>query len=190
MRFGVLGPLAVWTDAGAAVTVPEAKVRLLLALLLLGEGRPVPTSTLVERLWRGRPPGNPVNTVQTKVSQLRRTLERAEPGAGALVVRQPPGYLLAVAASDLDLARFRSLTAEARAAGDPGVRATRLGEALAMWRGPALADLAAEPPAVAAASAWEEEQLVATEEWAEARFRLGDHARLAVDLTPTRRPPP
>ncbi|AUS80753.1 AfsR family transcriptional regulator [Actinoalloteichus sp. AHMU CJ021] len=185
MRFGVLGPLAVWTDAGTAVTVPEAKVRLLLAVLLLGEGRPVPTSALVERLWRGRPPGNPVNTVQTKVSQLRRALDRAEPGAGALVVRQPPGYLLAVAGSDLDLRRFRGLVAEARAARDPEVRAGRLGEALAVWRGPALADLAAEPAAVAAASVWEEERLVATEEWAEARLRLGDHAGLAVELTPT-----
>src|SRR6266542_4150415 len=78
MRFGVLGPLAVWRADGQAVKIPDLKVRALLADLLAGllvqEGRPVSVDRLAEALWRGRPPGNPVNTLQTKVSQLRRAL--------------------------------------------------------------------------------------------------------------------
>ena len=92
VRFGVLGPLAVWRDGGEPVRVPERKVRALLADLLVHEGRPVAVERLVEHLWGGQGPRDPLNTLQTKVSQLRRALERAEPGAGALVVRQPPGY--------------------------------------------------------------------------------------------------
>jgi DNA-binding response OmpR family regulator len=74
VRFGVLGPLAVWTDDGREVQVPEAKVRRLLADLLVHEGQPVSADRLVDDLWGDRPPGNPLNTLQTKISQLRRAL--------------------------------------------------------------------------------------------------------------------
>ena len=80
MYFGVLGPLAVWRADGTAIRIPDRKVRTLLAGLLVQEGRPVSVDQLAEALWRGRPPGNPVNTLQTKVSQLRRALEEAEIG--------------------------------------------------------------------------------------------------------------
>jgi DNA-binding SARP family transcriptional activator len=91
MRFGVLGPLAVWRADGTAVRIPDLKVRALLAGLLVHQGQPVSVERLAEALWRGRPPGNPVNTLQTKVSQLRRALEAAEPGGRDLVAYQPPG---------------------------------------------------------------------------------------------------
>jgi len=72
VRFGVLGPLAVWTDDGREVTVPESKVRLLLTDLLVHEGQPVSVDRLVDDLWGDRLPGNPLNTLQTKVSSCVR----------------------------------------------------------------------------------------------------------------------
>ncbi|MGX7828414.1 BTAD domain-containing putative transcriptional regulator [Actinokineospora sp. 24-640] len=164
MRFGVLGPLAVWTADGRPVAVPERKVRLLLAALLVRDGRPVPPERLVEDIWGAHPPGNPANTLQTKVSQLRRALAAAEPGA--VVEHRPGGYALAVA--DSDVREFRALLA--RAAG----RVDLLGAALALWRGPVLADVADEPFAVAYARELDGERLTAVEDWALARLESGD----------------
>ncbi|NUR88635.1 MAG: regulator, partial [Nonomuraea sp.] len=94
MRFGVLGPLAVWTADGAAVRVPDAKVRALLGLLLAAEGRPVSADRLIDDLWGSRLPRDPAATLQSRVSNLRKALDQAEPGARSLLVSQPPGYLL------------------------------------------------------------------------------------------------
>ncbi|GAA4343639.1 hypothetical protein GCM10023178_56750 [Actinomadura luteofluorescens] len=94
MRFGVLGPLAVWTDAGTPVRVPETKVRTLLAVLLTRPGRPVPVDRLIDALWGDRPPRNPVGTLQARVSQLRKALEDGEPGGRGLVAARPPGYVI------------------------------------------------------------------------------------------------
>ncbi|MEV6908185.1 BTAD domain-containing putative transcriptional regulator [Amycolatopsis sp. NPDC051071] len=182
MRFGVLGPLAVWTTAGEPVVVPEAKVRLLLAGLLNREGRAASVSSLTDDLWGEHPPGNPANTLQTKVSQLRRTLERAEPGTRELVTHQPAGYVLAVEPGDLDVHRFRTLTARARDTVDPRARAALLADALALWRGPAYAGFEDEPFAVAAAQRLEEERLLAEEERAEARLALGEYGALTGEL--------
>ncbi|MFC4084603.1 BTAD domain-containing putative transcriptional regulator [Amycolatopsis samaneae] len=184
MRFGILGPLAVLTADGGPVRVPEAKVRTLLADLLVHEGRPVSADRLVEDLWGERPPGNPVNTLQTKVSQLRRALERAEPGhGGGLVVHQAPGYLLRTEAGTVDAARFRALTAEAGGVVDPRARTALLTDALALWRGPALAEFADEPFAKPVIQRLEEDRLVARENLAEARLTLGEHAALTAELT-------
>lgn len=149
VRFGVLGELAVWTPAGEPVRVPEAKVRLLLADLLVHEGRPVSVDRLVFDLWGDRPPGNPVNTLQTKVSQLRRLL-------GPLVVREPTGYAVRVDAATLDLLRFRELVA-----------AGRFGEALRLWRGEPLAEFADAPFVPGLVARWDEERLAAVEALAE-----------------------
>ncbi|MFE9744895.1 BTAD domain-containing putative transcriptional regulator [Saccharothrix saharensis] len=156
MRFGVLGPLGVWAAGGAAVRVPEAKVRLLLADLLAHEGRPVSADRLAFDLWGDRPPGNPVNTLQTKVSQLRRALEAAEPGGRELVAHGPAGYAVRVDSSTLDVLRFRELVA-----------AGRHGEALALWRGEPLAEFADAPFLVPVTARWAEERLAALEEFAE-----------------------
>ncbi|GHE89805.1 SARP family transcriptional regulator [Amycolatopsis deserti] len=179
----MLGPLAVQASDGAAVAVPEAKVRALLADLLVHEGRPVPVARLADDLWSERLPGNPANTLQTKISQLRRTLERAEPGARELVVRQPPGYALRAPEDAVDARRFRALVGRVKAGGDPARTAALLREALALWRGPALADFADEPFAAGYAQRLEEERLAAVEELAQARLALGEHAELAGELT-------
>ncbi|MFE0023776.1 BTAD domain-containing putative transcriptional regulator [Amycolatopsis sp. NPDC059021] len=184
MRFGILGPLAVFTGDGRPVRVPEAKVRTLLADLLIHEGRPVSADRLVDDLWGERPPGNPANTLQTKVSQLRRALERAEPGhGGGLVVHQAPGYLLRIEPDALDTARFRALTEQAGGVEDPRAKAALLTDALALWRGPALAEFADEPFARPVIQRLEEDRLVARENLAEARLALGEHAALIGELT-------
>ncbi len=172
----------MWTTAGEPVVVPEAKVRLMLAGLLSREGRAASVSSLTDDLWGEHPPGNPGNTLQTKVSQLRRTLDRAEPGAREIVTHQPAGYVLTVEHGDLDVHRFRTLTARARDTVDPRARAALLADALALWRGPAYAGFEDEPFAVAAAQRLEEERLLAEEERAEARLALGEHGVLTGEL--------
>ncbi len=178
----MLGPLAVWAGDGSTVRVPESKVRALLANLLIQEGRPVSADRLAEDLWGDQPPGNPGNTLQTKVSQLRRALDRAEPGARGMVVHGPAGYRLDLPPDALDLHRFRALTASAQADDDPRRRVDLLSEALALWRGPALADFADEPFAAAAIQRLEEGRLVAVEERAQARLELGEHGPLLGEL--------
>ncbi|MBW4716027.1 BTAD domain-containing putative transcriptional regulator [Saccharothrix obliqua] len=165
MRFGVLGPLAVWAADGSPVRVPEAKVRALLAHLLVAEGRVVPVDRLERSLWGDRPPGGAANTLQTKVSALRRVLGRDA------VRWEPPGYALAVDADTLDLLRFRALVA----AGDRAA-------ALALWRGEPLAEFAGEPFAVDFARRVAEERLVAVEDLAQARLAVGQPVSLADEV--------
>ncbi|MFB6726240.1 BTAD domain-containing putative transcriptional regulator [Kribbella sp. NPDC056345] len=133
MRFGVLGPVTAWTDAGEPVVIQGLKVRALLADLLVHEGRPVPADRLIDDLWDSQLPGNPAGTLSAKVSQLRRAFEDAEPGSRALVQSGPAGYSIAVDKSSYDALAFADR-----------VEAGALSEALALWRGPAYADFADE----------------------------------------------
>ncbi|GAA2435447.1 BTAD domain-containing putative transcriptional regulator [Actinomadura vinacea] len=182
MRFGVLGPLAVWTDDGGPVAVPGRKVRALLADLLLHEGRPVPADRLIDDLWGEEPPGNPPAALSAKVSQLRRILEDAEPGARGLVATRPAGYLLEIVPEWLDAHRFQAIAARARETADPAARAGLLAEALDLWRGAALADFADEPFARAAIARLEELRLTTLEDDFEVRLELGEHGVLAGEL--------
>ncbi|MFF5235205.1 BTAD domain-containing putative transcriptional regulator [Dactylosporangium sp. NPDC000521] len=182
MQFGVLGPVAVWTDDGQPVAVPGLKVRALLAALLLEAGRPVTGDRLVESLWGDHPPGNAPAALSAKVSQLRRVLEDAEPGARRLVRSPPPGYTLHVDADALDAYRFAELTAAAHAAADASERAALLADALALWRGPAVADFRDEDFTRAATARLEEQRLVAREDLAEARLAIAEHDAAAGDL--------
>jgi predicted ATPase/DNA-binding SARP family transcriptional activator len=177
MRFGVLGPLAVWAADGRPVPVPEPKTRALLADLLVHEGRPVSAGRLAADLWGADLPGNPTNTLQTKISQLRRALGEAD-----RVVRQPAGYALRLAPGELDAAGFAELAGRARAAGDPRERAGLLADALALWRGPAYADLRDRTFARGAAARLDEQRLTALEDLAEARLALGEHSVVADEL--------
>ncbi|MEU6711291.1 BTAD domain-containing putative transcriptional regulator [Nonomuraea sp. NPDC046802] len=180
MRFRVLGPLEVQTDDGTPVKVPEAKVRLLLADLLSHDGRPVPVDRLIEDLWGDRPPRNPAGVVRTKVAQLRRALEQAEPGGHDLVVWQPPGYALRAGDEAVDVRVFGVLTRQARE--EPAARAALLADALALWRGPAYADFAGEVFLQGTITRLEEQRLTAMEELAEAELELGRHDHLIGEL--------
>ncbi|MFH8564701.1 BTAD domain-containing putative transcriptional regulator [Streptomyces sp. NPDC017988] len=179
MRFGVLGPLAVWDGEGEPVRVPEVKVRALLADLLVHEGRAVSADRLIDDLWGGRPPGNPANALQAKVSQLRRAVGRDR------VVRQAPGYLLRVdpaAGDEVDAVRFGELVGGARGEADPRIRAGLLTEALELWRGPAYADFRDAEFVRVSAQRLAEQRLAVLEERAEARLAFGDHAAVIGEL--------
>ncbi|GAA0912249.1 BTAD domain-containing putative transcriptional regulator [Nonomuraea longicatena] len=182
MRFGILGPLAVWTADGRPVHVPEAKVRTVLAVLLAHGGRPVPADRLIDDLWGERLPARPAAVLQTKVSQLRKALQDAEPGGRALVVSEPAGFALRAEPGSVDADRFSALVARAYAAGDSAGVAASLADALALWRGPAFGDLADRDFARAFAVRLEEERLAATERLAEARLDLGEHRLLVAEL--------
>ncbi|GAA3154030.1 hypothetical protein GCM10010486_20100 [Nonomuraea roseoviolacea subsp. carminata] len=185
VRFGVLGPLAVWADDGGPVPVAEPKVRALLADLLAHGGGPVPADRLIDDLWGERLPRNPAGTLQARVSQLRRAL-----GVPGLITYGPAGYRLAPA--DTDASRFLALAGrDGRGrTGDvpPRERLERLDEALALWRGPAYAEFADAGFARPEVARLEEARLAALEERAETRLALGEDADLAglVALHPLR----
>ncbi|MFJ2651625.1 AfsR/SARP family transcriptional regulator [Streptomyces sp. NPDC087420] len=184
MRFGVLGPLEVWSAEGSLVPVPEVKVRTLLADLLAHHGEVVPKGRLIEDLWGGSAyTARPTSSLQAKVSQLRRALENAETGARSLIAHQAPGYTIDIPAQALDVGRFRALVAEARTCDEPREKVTVLTEALSLWRGPAFADFADQPFVRSAAATLEEERLAAVEVYAETRLELGEHSALVAELT-------
>ncbi|TMR91344.1 AfsR/SARP family transcriptional regulator, partial [Nonomuraea basaltis] len=178
MRFGVLGPLTVWTADGEPVRVLEVKVRALLAGLLIHAGRPVSADRLIDDLWGGRPPANAPAALRVKVSQLRRVL-----GDRELVAYRSPGYVLRVDPGSVDAGRFETLIGRAQHADDLRVRVSLLREALDLWRGGAYAEFADEPFAQAAVARLDEQRLVAVESLAEARLGLGEHALVAAELT-------
>jgi predicted ATPase/DNA-binding SARP family transcriptional activator len=124
VRVAILGPLEVRDDGGAAIAVAGARLRGLIARLALAGGQPVSTGALAEAVWDCAPPADVANALQTLVSRARRAL-----GEAGAVEQSPAGYRLAVAPDDVDALRFERLVAEGAVA-----------EALALWRGPALAD--------------------------------------------------
>ncbi|MFC9970424.1 BTAD domain-containing putative transcriptional regulator [Spirillospora sp. NPDC127200] len=176
MRFGVLGPLTVRAADGAPVAVPEAKVRMLLAALLVDVGRVASVDRLADDLW-DRPPAHPARALQTLVSRLRGAL-----GAES-VLRRPPGYLLDVEAESVDAVRFGTLADRARSVGDPREKAALFAEALGLWRGAAFDGFADERFAQAAAARLEEQRLLVWEEYAETRLALGEHGPLVGELS-------
>lgn len=176
MRFGVLGPLTVATGDGRPVRVSEAKVRALLADLLVHEGRPVSADRLIDDLWGQDLPGNPANALQAKVSQLRRAIGRDR------VTYEAAGYRLRLDGDEVDAGRFVNLVERAGSVADPRARAAMLGQALAIWRGPAYADFADEHFVRAAAERLAEQRLTALEEQASARLEAGEHSALAGEL--------
>ncbi|MGX6603800.1 BTAD domain-containing putative transcriptional regulator [Micromonosporaceae bacterium Da 78-11] len=172
MEFGVLGPLAVTTDAGRPVVVPGAKVRMLLADLLTHRNQVVSADRLIDDLWGDDAPANPAGALQVRVSQLRKALADAEPGARDLVESRAPGYLLRTSAVDAD--RFAELAA--------GVGPDQLTAALALWRGDAYADLADEEFVRAEATRLTEQRLAVRERLAAVRLDRGEHDLVAAEL--------
>jgi predicted ATPase/DNA-binding SARP family transcriptional activator len=182
MRFGILGALTV-ADGERRIVVPGAKPRTLLVLLVLHAGRVVPADRLVDGLWGEDLPADPANALQALVSRLRRVLDPT--GELELVASRPPGYLLAVDPEQVDAVRFEHLAAEghtALAAGRPDVAAALLAEGLALWRGPALADVAHESFAVGEVARLTELRLAAVEDRVEADLALGRHAAVVGEL--------
>jgi predicted ATPase/DNA-binding SARP family transcriptional activator len=177
-QFRLLGPLAV-SVGGEPVALGGQKRRALLAALLLEANRIVSRDHLIDALWGEEPPDTARNTIQVYVSQLRKLLPE-----GALETA-PPGYRLAVDPEAIDLFQFIQLTQQARAAltvGNASDAAETLREALALWRGPALADLAWEPLAQGEVVRLEELRLAALEDRIDADLALGRHGQLIGEL--------
>ena len=165
LRFGVLGPLLV--ERGEQTVPVRSRQRLILAMLLMNAGRPVSVDRLIDEMWGDNPPDGPVNTLQVHVSQLRRALAAGD----ATILTQPPGYLLRTSPAQLDLLMFEQLAHRANDlldAGEHAQAAQALGEALALWRGPPLENLADGPFVASARSFLDERRLGVTED----RLRL------------------
>jgi DNA-binding SARP family transcriptional activator len=143
----------------------------------------VSSDRLIEELWPGQPADRAADSLQVRLWQLRKAFRSV--GEAGRLATQPPGYLLRVAAEELDALRFERLAAEGNAAlgsGDAATAARRLDEALREWRGPALADVDTVPFARAEASRLEEERLAALESRAEALLACGRHRELIAEL--------
>lgn len=185
-EFRILGPLEV-VGSGGPVALVSAKQRAVLAALILDANQVVSTDRLIEAVWGGSPPPSAAHALQVYVSELRRHLE---PGRGPaepprLLITRAPGYLLRVGPGQLDSDRFENLTAEGRAhlaSGSPEVAADLLDEALALWRGPALGDLAGSEVAEREAARLEELRLTAVEDGIEAGLACGHHVELVAEL--------
>ncbi len=173
----------MWTADGRPVTLPELKARALLAHLLVHRGQQVSVARLIDDLWGAALPANPANTLQGKVSQLRRVLDAAEPGGRGLVVYRQGGYLLRIDTDAVDADQFQALTERARRAADPKTKVALMADALALWRGDALADFAGDDFARSTIMRLEEARLVVIEEQAAARLELGEHHLLAGELS-------
>jgi len=174
MEFRILGPLEVVED-GRPVPLDRRRMRALLAFLLLHANQLVSADRLIDEVWGPEPPKTAGASLQNYVSRLRKAI-----GTDA-VVSQPPGYVLRVDPERFDLARFERLTAEARGA-ETRERAEKLRAALALWRGPALDDLAFEPFARDEVGRLEEARLAALEDCIDAELELGRDGDFVVAL--------
>ncbi|WP_030269179.1 AfsR/SARP family transcriptional regulator [Streptomyces sp. NRRL B-24484] len=135
MHYGILGTTTAHHDDGTPVPLGGARLRALLAALALRQGRPVPADLLVDEVWGDDPPQDSSAALQTLVGRLRRTIGREEIGSG------PAGYWLTGRTDADDFLRLAADGRRALVAGDHQEAADRLHRALALWRGPALADL-------------------------------------------------
>ncbi len=176
MEFRVLGPLEV-RDGERSLPLAGAKQRALLALLLVNANRVVSRDRMIDELWGERPPETAVQSLQVYVSRLRKLLPPER------LLTRPPGYLLEVEPEELDVQRFERLLAEGRAAaGDPEHASRLLHEALALWRGPPLAEFAFDGFAQAEIGRLEDLRLAAVEERVEADLALARPAELIGEL--------
>ncbi|MFC7309765.1 BTAD domain-containing putative transcriptional regulator [Streptomyces monticola] len=139
VRYSILGITQALRADGSPVPVGGARLRALLTVLALRAGRTVPVGQLVAEVWDGDPPADANGALQALVGRLRRSL-----GHEAVASADGGGYRLTATADDVDAHRFERLAAggaRALADGDPATARALLDDALALWRGPALADL-------------------------------------------------
>ncbi|HTW03934.1 MAG TPA: BTAD domain-containing putative transcriptional regulator [Streptosporangiaceae bacterium] len=197
IRVGILGPLEVRDAAGRPVPVGGTRLRSLLIRLAISDGHPVPVDRLAADLWPGEGPADAANAVQALVSRLR--------GAAGkdLVEYGPTGYRLTLPSEEIDAWAFERLVAAARArlagggsssadrAADAAGAAEAAGvpeaadlfrEALRLWRGPALADVADAPFAAGTIARLSELRLAATEDRIDADLALGRGAELVPEV--------
>ena len=184
MQFGVLGPTRVWRDDGTQLTSGGPRRRALLARLILDAGTTVPTRQLLEDLYGSHPPDNAANALQSQVSRLRRMLG-PDNGSPGTVEYHSDGYRLTIDSARVDAHLFERNAAEGRRAEASGRHrdaAAKLGQALALWRGQALADLSDFPFTRAPAQRLGELRLRVLEDRATALVQLGQGEELTEEL--------
>jgi DNA-binding SARP family transcriptional activator len=182
-EYRLLGSLEVRVD-GRPVQIKGAKDRALLAILLLGANRPQSSDHLIRELWGDGAPRSARNSLQVRISNLRKALARPEAGDEP-VVSVEHGYLVRLEPNQLDLYRFEHLLAaagEAITLHETAQASEMLSEALALWRGPALADFVYEPFAQIPAARLDELRLLAIEMRTDTELALGRHAMLIPEL--------
>jgi DNA-binding SARP family transcriptional activator len=174
LEFRILGPFEVSDETGH-VALGGPKQRSLLAILLVEAGRVVPTDRLIDQLWGDQAPRTATASLQNAVGRLRRAL-----GTDVLETRAP-GYALNVAPDQIDARRFEQALADSRRLGAEE-RREQLQVALALWRGPALAEFAFDDFAQAEIRRLEELRLVAHGERIDADLELGRHGDVIGEL--------
>jgi DNA-binding SARP family transcriptional activator len=175
----LLGALEVFDDDGVGVRLSGAKLRGLVAALALRPGQVVSAERLIEELWGEEPKATAANSLQGLVSKLRRALP-----AGVVVTRAP-GYVLDMPGESVDVGRFERLVADGRkalAAGEATTAAATLREALALWRGPPLAEFVYDEFAQSAIARLGEERAAVLEDRVEADLACGRHRELVAEL--------
>jgi DNA-binding SARP family transcriptional activator len=176
LEYRILGPLEVF-DGSGVVELGGPKQRSTLAILLLNANRVVSIDRLADDLYGGAAPVTALKQVQRQISDLRRLL-----GRESTIETRSPGYVIRLAPEQLDLTMFERLSARAMDAAEPSLAAALLRQALDLWRGPPLADLAYESFAHGPIERLEEIRLAALEERIECDLRLGRHAELTAEL--------
>lgn len=174
----MLGPLEIHTDDGVSIDVPGARLRALLVALALQPGLVVPKAALVDWIWGEQPPADAANSLQALVSRLRKLLPEGS------LDGQPGGYRLTVRPGAVDAVRFEQLVEQARGGADTQ-RAPLLREAVDLWRGTIMQDVALPDSAAfdALIARFEGLRLAAIEDRYEAEIRLGGGPELVAELT-------
>lgn len=178
-EFGVLGPLRVRVG-GEDVSVTAPRQRVVLGVLLVSAGRPVSAESLIDRLWGETPPATARVTVQNYVKRLRSSL------GPDCIETTAEGYRMSLTVEELDLFRFDSHV-------DRALRATKSGEAreavehyreaVALWRGQPLPDLASAGWLESEVAALVESHVRVVEAWAESELEVGGAADVVGPLT-------
>ena len=179
--FRILGPVEVWTGQDRA-KIGAGKQRSVLATLLLRPGEVVSTDALIDQVWPDKPPARAANLVSVYVYHLRRLIGDVE---GRVLVTRAPGYQVVLRAGELDADQFARLVSTGRrmlAEGEPGRAVDLLDEAIGLWRGRALADVAATPLVAAEADRLEESRVEALELRADASLACGRAAEVVPEM--------
>jgi DNA-binding SARP family transcriptional activator len=182
VEFRILGPVEVIHD-GQAFAVGGPRARAVLAMLLLNANHVVSADWLAGELWPGLEPDRAAANLQVRLTELRRSLRSA--GEADRLVTRPPGYVFAVTVNELDVLLFEQLAAAGRAAlaGGDAVGAGRiLADSLALWRGPALADLDEPLFALTERARLEDARLDAVESKVDALLASGRHQETIAEL--------
>ena len=180
LSVSVLGELEV-SAGGRPVDLGGPKPRALVALLVAGEGRPVPVVHLIDQMWADAPPTRVEVSLQSYVARLRKSFAAVESVGRNRLRTHPGGYALDLSDAEVDVRRFEHLLRTARDSTDEAARLGGLTAALDLWRGRPYAEFGC-PALEAEATRLEEMRLFALEQVWDLRLRRGEHAEVVAAL--------